>query len=165
MDDVAVRVAVEADFNSLMDLAINACQENAVVVPEVEKVALTIWGAIIRQTGIVGVIGPVGAPLEGAVLLSMGEMWYSKELILEEKGIFVAPEFRSAKGGRARKLAEFAKLTATELGIPLAIGVLSSSRTEAKIRLYERVFGQPAGVYFLYGAKTGLSDGAADGGS
>lgn len=165
MDDVSVRTGVEADFNGMMDLALAATQENAVVPPNIDKMAQTIWGALTRQTGICGVIGPVGAKLEGAVLLSMGEMWYSKELIIEEKAIFVDPEYRSAKGGRARKLAEFAKMTANELQIPLAIGVLSSSRTEAKMRLYERVFGQPSGVYFLYGAKTGLSDGAADGGS
>jgi GNAT superfamily N-acetyltransferase len=164
MDDVAVRTGVEADFNNMMAIALAATQENAVVPPDIEKLALTIWGALTRQTGICGVIGPVGGALEGAVLLSMGEMWYSKELILEEKAIYVDPAFRSAKGGRARKLAEFAKLTAQELSIPLAIGVLSSSRTEAKIRLYERVFGEPAGVYFLYGAKTGLADGP-DGGS
>ena len=163
MDDVVVRTGVQADFNGMMNLALAATRENAFVGPDIEKMAQTIWGALTRQTGICGVIGPVGAPLEGAVLLSMGEMWYSKELILEEKAIFVDPEFRSAKGGRARKLAEFAKLTANELQIPLAIGVLSSSRTEAKIRLYERVFGEPAGVYFLYGAKTGLSDGAEGG--
>lgn len=164
MDEVTVRVGVEADFNGMMDLALAATQENAVVPPDINKMANTIWGALIRKTGIAGVIGPVGGKLEGAVLLSMGEMWYSGEMILEEKAIFVDPEYRSAKGGRARKLAEFAKMTATELEIPLAIGVLSSSRTEAKIRLYERVFGEPAGVYFLYNAKTGLSDGA-DGGS
>ena len=164
MDDVVVRTGVEADFNGMMDIALAATRENAVVVPDVEKLALTIWGALIRKTGICGVIGPVGGKLEGAVLLSMGEMWYSKELILEEKAIYVDPDFRSAKGGRARKLAEFAKMTANELDIPLAIGVLSSSRTEAKIRLYERVFGAPAGVYFLHGAKTGLDNGA-DGGS
>lgn len=164
MDEVTVRVGVEADFNGMMDLALAATQENAVVPPDINKMANTIWGALIRKTGITGVIGPVGGKLEGAVLLSMGEMWYSGEMILEEKAIFVDPEYRSAKGGRARKLAEFAKMTATELEIPLAIGVLSSSRTEAKIRLYERVFGEPAGVYFLYNAKTGLSDGA-DGGS
>lgn len=164
MDDVSVRTGVEADFNGMMDIALAATRENAVVVPDIEKLALTIWGALTRQTGICGVIGPVGGKLEGAVLLSMGEMWYSKELILEEKAIYVDPDFRTAKGGRARKLAEFAKMTANELGIPLAIGVLSSSRTEAKIRLYERVFGPPAGVYFLHGAKTGLDSGA-DGGS
>ncbi len=164
MDDVAVRTGVEADFNGMMEISLAATRENAVVEPNIDKLAHTIWGALTRQTGICGVIGPVGGKLEGAVLLSMGEMWYSRELILEEKAIFVDPEYRSAKGGRARKLAEFAKMTATELQIPLAIGVLSTSRTEAKIRLYERVFGEPAGVYFLYGARTGLSDGA-DGGS
>jgi hypothetical protein len=55
-------------------------------------------------------------------------------------------------------------MTAEKLSVPLAIGVLSNSRTEAKIRLYERVFDSPAGVYFLYGAKTGLSE-EAQGGS
>lgn len=164
MDDVVVRTGVEADFNSVMDLAIAATGENGVVTPNVEKLANTIWGALTRKTGIVGVIGPVGGKLEGAVLLSMGEMWYSSDLILEEKAIYVDPEFRSSKGGRARKLAEFAKMTSDTLEIPLAIGVLSTSRTEAKIRLYERVFGAPAGVYFLHGAKTGLSS-KADGGS
>ncbi len=164
MDDVVVRTGVEADFNSMMDISLAATRENAVVVPDIEKLAETLWGALTRQTGICGVIGPVGGKLEGAVLLSMGEMWYSREMILEEKAIFVDPEFRSAKGGRARKLAEFAKQASSTLQIPLAIGVLSTSRTEAKIRLYERVFGAPAGVYFLYGAKTGLEIGP-DGGS
>jgi GNAT superfamily N-acetyltransferase len=164
MDDVVVRIAVEEDFNGLMDLCLSACGENAMTKPDVDKLAVAVWGALIRKTGICGVIGHLGQKLEGGVLLSIGELWYSKELILEEKAIFVEPQYRSAKGGRARKLAEFAKATADNLQIPLAIGVLSTNRTEAKIRLYERVFGAPAGVYFLYGAKTGLSEGA-DGGS
>lgn len=164
MDDVVVRTGVEADFNGMMDISLAATRENAVVSPDIQKLAETIWGALTRKTGICGVIGPVGGKLEGAVLLSMGEMWYSREMILEEKAIFVDPEYRSAKGGRARKLAEFAKQASSTLQIPLAIGVLSTSRTEAKIRLYERVFGAPAGVYFLYGAKTGLEIGP-DGGS
>lgn len=163
MDDVVVRTGTEADFNGMMDLSLMATSENAFVNPDFMKIAEVIWGALLRKTGIVGVIGPVGGKLEGMVILSMGEMWYSKELILEEKVIFVDPEFRSAKGGRARKLAEFAKSVSEELSIPLAIGVLSNSRTEAKIRLYERVFGTPAGVYFLHGAKTGLLDGAEGG--
>jgi hypothetical protein len=163
MDDVAVRTGTIEDFNAMMDWAFSATQENAFVYPDVEKLAGVIWGALSVKTGICGIIGPVGGKVEGAVLLSMGELWYSKEIILEEKVIYVDPEYRSAKGGRARKLAEFAKMTADKLGVPLAIGVLSSSRTEAKIRLYERVFGSPAGVYFLYGAKTGLNEGAEGG--
>lgn len=164
MDEVTVRTGVTDDFDAMMNLTMAATQENAFVSPDVKKLADVIWGALTIKTGICGVIGPVGGKLEGAVLLSMGELWYSKELILEEKAIFVDPEYRSAKGGRARKLAEFAKTTADGLSVPLAIGVLSTSRTEAKIRLYERVFGSPAGVYFLYGAKTGL-DNEAKGGS
>ena len=42
-----------------------------------------------------------------------------------------------------------------DLGIPLIIGVLSNQRTEAKIRLYERQFGAPAGAFFLYNVHTG----------
>lgn len=164
MDDVVVRTGVEADFEGVMNLAMSATSENGIFPPTVEKVANVMWGALTRQNGIIGVIGPVGGKLEGGVLLSAGELWYSNELILEEKAIFVDPKLRSAKGGRARKLAEFAKHAATELGVPLAIGVLSTTRTEAKIRLYERVFGKPAGVYFLYGAKTGLNA-EANGGS
>lgn len=164
MDEVTVRTGTPEDFNAMMDWAQLATQENAFVIPDIEKLALVIWGALTIKTGICGVVGPVGGKIEGAVLLSMGELWYSKELILEEKVIYVDPEYRSAKGGRARKLAEFAKTTADRLGVPLAIGVLSTSRTEAKIRLYERVFGAPAGVYFLYGAKTGLGR-EAEGGS
>lgn len=163
MSEVTVRTGTTNDFNGVMNLALAATKENAFVPPDIERMATVIYGALTLKTGIVGVIGPVGGKLEGAVLLSMGQLWYSSEMILEEKAIFVDPEFRSAKGGRARKLAEFAKTASETMGIPLAIGVLSNSRTEAKIRLYERVFGQPAGVYFLYGATTGLDRGLEGG--
>jgi hypothetical protein len=164
MEDVTVRVGTPEDFNQAMDIARAATTENGIVEPDLRKMADVIWGALTRKTGILGVIGKPGRRLEGVVLLTIGELWYSREIMLEEKVIFVVPEFRNAKGGRARKLAEFAKTTAEELGVPMAIGVLSNSRTEAKIRLYERVFGKPAGVYFLYGGKTGLDD-VAEGGS
>ena len=156
--EVEVRTGVVEDFHECMRLAMSASAENAVTPPDPLKVAQPIYGVLTKQIpGIIGVIGEVGGRLEGAILLNIGEMWYSKEQIIEERAIFVDPEFRSAKGGRARKLAEFAKKVSNELGIPLSIGVLSSSRTAAKMRLYERVFGEPAGVYFLYGAKTGMT--------
>jgi len=160
MDDVAVRTAVLDDFHEVMRLAISATEENAFIQPDVGKLAQPIYGVLTKQIpGIIGVIGPVGGKLEAAILLNIGEMWYSAERIIEEKAIFVDADFRSAKGGRARKLAEFAKSVSDELGLPLSIGVLSNDRTEAKVRLYARVFGEPAGVYFLYGAKTGLKKG------
>ena len=160
MSDVFVREGVVEDFNELMRLAIDATRENAFVEPDTMMLAEHMYAALTRQMGVAGVIGGgPGEPLEGAIVLRVGPVWYSKSPIIEEKAIYVSPEFRSAKGGRARKLAEWAKGVSDNLGIPLSIGVLSNTRTEAKIRLYERVFGAPAGVYFLYNAKTGLTEG------
>jgi hypothetical protein len=44
------------------------------------------------------------------------------------------------------------KKAAEDLGIPLLIGVMSSVRTEAKVKMYERQFGKPSGAVFLYNA-------------
>ena len=74
---------------------------------------------------------------------------------IEEKTVFVHPDFRNVGGGRARKLCEFSKKVADELEMPLIIGVLSNNRTQSKIKMYERVFGEPAGAFFLYGTQTG----------
>ena len=157
MDEIKVRIGVAEDFNEMMRLSIAATQENAFIAPDLGLLANQVYKSLIQQGGAVGVIGnEVGGKLEGAILLNIGPVWYSAEPVLEEKAIYVDPEYRAAKGGRARKLAEFAKGMAEELDLPLAIGVLSNSRTEAKIRLYERTFGKPAGVYFLYNAKTGI---------
>jgi hypothetical protein len=87
-------------------------------------------------------------------------MWYSDHSVLEERAIFVDPDCRSAKGGRARRLCEFSKQTADALELPLIIGVLSNHRTEAKVRLYERQFGKPSGAFFLYNARTGHKEAA-----
>jgi GNAT superfamily N-acetyltransferase len=160
MNEIFVREGVVEDFNELMRMSIAATRENAFVEPDEMMLAQHMYAALSKQMGIAGVIGGApGEPLEAAIVLRVGPMWYSPELILEEKAIYVCPEFRSAKGGRARKLSEWAKGLSEKLGIPLAIGVLSNTRTEAKIRLYQRVFGPPAGVYFLYNAKTGLTEG------
>jgi hypothetical protein len=89
-------------------------------------------------------------------------MWYSDDRILEEKALFIHPEYRSAKGGRARRLCEFAKRAAEQLEMPLLIGVLSNNRTVAKIRMYERQFGEPNGAFFLYNGRTGSVRAAAE---
>lgn len=97
-----------------------------------------------------GVIGPVGGELEGVVLLTIGKLFYSDEDILEEKGVFIHPGFRSAKGGRARLLVEFCKQSSDYLGLPLLVGIQNDVRTKGKIRLYERQFGEPIGCFFLH---------------
>lgn len=161
-DELKVRTGTPEDVDDIMELALSACEENGFVEPNPRKLLAEIWPALNLDRGLVGVIGEIGKKPEGAVLLRIGTMWYSDHHVLEEKAIFIHPEFRSAKGGRARKLCEFSKQVSDSLGIPLIIGVLSNNRTEAKVRLYERQFGKPSGAFFLYNAHTGAFREAAE---
>jgi len=149
-----IRLATPDDLDEVMRLAVTACQENGFLDASAELLAKEIWPALNQDHGICAVIGPADTKaIEGLVLLRIGAMWYSQQVVVEEKAIFVYPQFRSAKGGRARKLCEFSKQVADELGLPLIIGVLSNTRTQAKVKMYTRIFGAPAGAFFLYGAK------------
>lgn len=161
-DGLNVRIGTPEDVHPMMDLAMQACDENGFVDPNPQKLLAEIWPALNLDDGIVGIIQDEGGGLEGAILLRIGTMWYSDAKVLEEKAIFIHPDYRNAKGGRARRLCEFSKKTADELGIPLIIGVLSNHRTEAKVRLYERQFGKPSGAFFLYNAQTGAFRAAAE---
>lgn len=156
-NEVRVRVGVPDDVHAVMDGAMAAAEENGFQRAVPEKMLQQVWAALNKEHGIMGVIGPVGGPLEGGVLLRIGPMWYGADddMVLEEKAIWVHPQFRQARGGRAARLAEFSKSVADRLGYPLVIGVLSNARTAAKVRLYERMFGAPSGAFFLYGARTG----------
>ena len=154
-EELVIRTATTGDMDEIMRLAMSACEENGFLNPNPAKLAAEIWPALNQDHGVCFVIGKAGGAIEGLVLLRIGSMWYSDAIVVEEKAVFIYPEFRAAKGGRARKLVEQSKRVADELGIPLIIGVLSNSRTAAKVRMYTRIFGEPAGAFFLYGVKTG----------
>ena len=156
-----VRIGEPEDVDDVMSLALSACEENGFVDPNSAKLLSEIWHGLNLEKGVIGIIGERGKP-EGAVLLRIGAMWYSDHEVLEEKAIFIHPDYRSAKGGRARRLCEFSKQVSDSLGLPLIIGVLSDHRTEAKVRLYERQFGRPSGAFFLYNARTGAFQAAAE---
>lgn len=150
-----VRIGTPDDVDDIMDLALTACGENGFINPNPAKLLQEIYSALSRYQGLVGIIGEPGKPAEAAILLRIGQMWYSDDPVIEEKAIFVRPEFRFGKNGRARALCEFSKKVADTLGIPLIIGVLSHQRMKAKVRLYQRQFGEPSGAFFLYNATTG----------
>ena len=154
-EGLKIRLGTPADEKGMLDLALSAWEENGIKGVNPEKMLGMIKPALYLWQGLVGIIGDPNGKIEAAVLLRISQMWYSDSWMLEEKAIFVDPEFRSAKGGRARMLCEFSKKVAEDLNIPLLIGVLSNQRTEAKVRLYERQFGSPAGAFFLYNVQTG----------
>lgn len=152
--ETQIRIGTPDDIHDMMDIAMNASDENGFIKASQNKMLQELWSALNCHQGLMGIIGNPGEKAEGAVLLRIGQMWYSDDPVVEEKAIFIRPEFRAAKGGRARRLCEFSKQVADTLNIPLIIGVLSNHRTEGKVRLYERQFGKPSGAFFLYGAST-----------
>jgi hypothetical protein len=157
-----VRIAGPQDLQALMGLALASCEENGFVNPNPDKLANEIWPALHLDHGVVGIIVGSNGQAEGGVLLRIGSMWYSDQMVAEEKAIFIHPDFRDAKGERAKKLFQFSKSVADSLNMPLLIGVLSNERTKAKVRLYEKEFGKASGAYFLYGAQTGTLHKAAE---
>lgn len=96
--------------------------------------------------GFIGVVGPVGA-LEGCIMLTVGSMWYSEDWTLDEHLNFVDPDHRASN--HAKALIGYAKGCADKVGVRLVIGILSTKRTAAKVRLYERQL-TPAGCFFVY---------------
>jgi hypothetical protein len=152
---LSLRIATADDLPRIMDLAREICEENGFLRANLALLASEFWPALHADHGICAVIGAPGQAIEGLVLLRIGTMWYSDEVVLEEKVLCVGGQYRAAKGGRARALCEFSKETADSLGLPLLIGILSQGRRAAKVRLYTRQFGEPAGAFFLYRATTG----------
>lgn len=154
-EQIPIRIGEPSDLDDMMDIAMHASDENGFVPKSTYKMLREIYSALHLDNGMMGIIGIPGSSSEGAVLLRIGEMWYSDSPVLEEKAIFVRPEFRAAKGGRARRLCKFSKWVADSMELPLIIGVLSDQRTQGKVRMYEREFGHASGAFFLHNAHTG----------
>lgn len=145
-EKITVRRAVLADEEQLMVLCRMLHEENGIFNRDDVIVREAIHDALTQKRGVIGVIGPSHA-LEGAIFLTIGHVWYTREPHLEELFNFVHPDFR--KSDRAKMLIDFAKMLAGN-DIKLIIGVLSTIRTEAKVRLYERRLGPRAGAFFIY---------------
>jgi hypothetical protein len=106
--------------------------------------------------GIIGVIG--NRILEGAIMLGFGSPWYSDEINMDEYLNFVDPLHRNSN--HAKTLISYAKHMVDQIRVAhkdfkLMIGVLSTKRTAAKVRLYERQL-TPAGAFFIHPAPDNL---------
>jgi hypothetical protein len=153
-EDLTIRLATTDDLDEVMRLAVTACEENGFLNASTELLVREIYPALQQDHGLCPVIGPANGEIQGLALLRIGAMWYSPETVLEERAIFIYPQYRAAKGGRATRLCEYTKKVADTLNLSLVIGVLSNTRTAGKVRMYTRIFGEPAGAFFLYNART-----------
>jgi hypothetical protein len=147
-----VRIAELGELDEIMVLSREVHAENGLHDLDERKVIPAMTRALVGDGAFIGVIGPVGA-LEAMIYLGVNTFWYTSTPHLEEQVNYVRPEFRRTKNAAA--LIEYAKACSIQLGLPLLISVLSTSRTKEKIRLYRRRLGEPSGAYFLYNGKTG----------
>jgi hypothetical protein len=167
MSEIQVRYGVPADVHNFMDLTTMCAEENGLLAVSTKKVLEEVWASLNCDHGVIGVIEGEEGILEAGILLRVDTTPYSVDEVLCERAIYVRPEYRKVQrslyqGGRASYLCEFAKNAATRLELPLLISILSTHRAAGKVRLYERHFGPPAGAYWLWNAKTGHKQEAAE---
>lgn len=148
--DLIVRVGSPADLDDVMELATAVAGENAIVPANHIKVLGRIYPALHRDGGLIGIVGPREGKPHGFALLWVAAPWYGDERIIEECGIYVHPDWRAQRGGRAAQLYKFCKQVSDQMRHKLVVGVLSTHRTESKVRYYERFFGPQAGAYYIY---------------
>lgn len=160
-----VRIATRADEDALIEHCRLHHDENGVygvpreVFPfspdDARRMIARAWD---REGGLIGVIGPRDA-LEASIFLIVSKLWHTSNdhMHIEEFYTFVHPDFRKTKHVKA--LGDFAKACADELGLPLIGGLVANNQTESKLRLYQRMYGNPVGAFFIY---HGIRDPAGD---
>ena len=82
--EIHIRTGTLDDLDNMMSLAHMACEENGFLDPNPQKLLKDIYPSLCLDSGIVGIIGEVGKMPEGAVLLRIGDMWYSDNRVVEE---------------------------------------------------------------------------------
>jgi hypothetical protein len=142
-----VRYAVADDYPQIISMSEELHEENGHMNIDYDVAEAAIMEAINRNRAIIGIIGPVG-DIQGIVFMRFASFWYTRDVMLEELFLYVPPAYRKGTGN-ARALLKFALGASDKLDLPLMIGVLSSHRTKAKLKLYTKHLGAPVGGYFF----------------
>lgn len=133
-----------------MDLCHALHQDNGLFSMDESLVREMLYRAFDRKGSVIGVIDG-DSEIAGAIYMLLSHYWYTTQTHLEELFNFVRPGYR--KSGYADELLEFSKECQRKIGVPLIVGIVSNHRTEAKVRLYSRQFGTPAGAFFVVGGQ------------
>lgn len=150
-----VRPATPMDEHEIWRLFMMAHRENGIFQLAPAKVDFYLQRALYPDRipkndtgprGQVGVIGPPGK-LEAIVFLTLGEFWYSADIHLEELLVYVDPECR--KSNHARACIAWMKRQADNLGVKLVTGIISTTRTQSKIKLYDLLLPR-VGAFYIY---------------
>ena len=142
-----VRIAVPEDADAIMALLRLAHDEAGEHPLSERKVRIVVDNGVVRNGGLIGVVGEIGGPIKAALILRISDVWYSEEKQLLELSNFVHPDHR--RSTYAKQLIDFAKHCSDGISLDLMIGVFSNERTEAKVKLYARRV-TPRGAFFCH---------------
>src|SRR5574337_743700 len=103
MTELVVRTGRPEDVEEMMALAMSAVADKGLADAQPVDLLQELWPSLNLDRGIVGVVDE--SPIRAAALLLIDPIWYNKHKDwIVERAIFVDPECRAAKGGRARLL-------------------------------------------------------------
>ena len=153
-----VRLAVPEDEEALFGLCRMVHGENAIFSISPRKAREELRVAIQRQpavsrSSLIGVVDdPATATPVGMAWLIQAQEWYSDEVYIAERFVFVHPAFREGTE-HASHLLSWTRWVTDACRLRLLVGFASSVRTQAKLRLYRQRFGDPIGYTFLHAAE------------
>lgn len=149
-----VRQAGPQDHQEVWRLLLQAHSENGIFRLSPQKVEFFVQRSLNPKMippwdeGPRGTIGVIGEEkLEALCFVTIGQFWYSDEYHIEELIAYVDPEYRHSDHSQA--LIKWMKDLAEDTDTRLLTGIMSTIRTEAKVRLYKRQLPQ-IGAFFLY---------------
>ncbi len=150
-----VRLAMPKDEDSLFNLLADGLfNENGTFSLSELKSRAFIKQATNGGGGIIGVIEEEGV-IAGSIGMNLGTFWYSDDWHIEEYWNYVAPPYRKSIGTQykrsdyAKDLLNFGKWCAEKMQMVLNIGIISTTRTESKCRMYGKVL-TPVGQFFMH---------------
>jgi hypothetical protein len=142
-----VRLATQSDRPALRQMCVMLHEENGMFPLNLDKLDRALDRYFNRDGAVIGVIGQDGEPV-ASIYLGITQFFYTDAWTLMEEWAFVMPEHRRTT--YAQDLITYAKSVSDGMKMPLITGILSSKRTEAKVRLYDRMM-ERVGGYFMHG--------------
>ncbi len=150
-----VRLAQPSDEAEILELLHMMHAENGLQPLDVDCARETFARAFDRKGGHLAVIGAPGH-IRAMLYLMITHFWYTRKDHLEELFCWVHPEHRHSDYSKV--LIDYGKKCSDDISaimgvkVPLFMGVLTNKRMSAKVRLYRRFFGWPAGAIFVHNA-------------
>ena len=151
MSITEVRLAGPEDTDRVYDFLVDLHKENGLFELDRSSARNVIERGTHHDGGLIYIIEHKNE-IRASIGLVMDRHWYSDQWYLLELWTYINPKYRTY--GYVDILIDKAKESADRLHIPLQIGVLSTHRTDAKVRLYQRKM-PFAGAFFFYEPKNG----------